>query len=67
MKGKTLTSYSAIVLIVLLAVGAITLIIDAVNSSNAAYNEPPFNPFAPDADFEKGKHKGEPVPEKPAS
>lgn len=54
MKGKKLTSYAAIALIVLLALGAIALIIDAVNESNAAYNEPPFNPFASDADFEKG-------------
>lgn len=55
MKGKKLTSYAAITLIVLLALGAIALIIDAVNSSNAAYNEPPFNPFAEDADFEHGR------------
>jgi hypothetical protein len=54
MKGKKLTSYAAITLIVLLAFGAVALIIDAVNSSNAAYEEPPFNPFASDADFEKG-------------
>jgi ABC-type glycerol-3-phosphate transport system permease component len=55
MKGKKLTSYAAITLIVLLALGAIALIVDAVNSSNAAYNEPPFNPFAEDADFERGR------------
>lgn len=70
MKGKKLTSYAAIVLIVLLALGAIALIIDAVNSSNAAYEEEPFNPFAEDADFEKGRHVGEPTQpseqEKPA-
>lgn len=54
MKGKKLTSYAAITLVVLLALGAIALIVDAVNSSNAAYEEPPFNPFATDADFEKG-------------
>ncbi|MES2931729.1 MAG: hypothetical protein V4682_03475 [Patescibacteria group bacterium] len=67
MKGKTLTSYAAIALIVLLAAGAIALIVDAINSTNAAYNEPPFNPFAADADFEKGKHKEESAAEKPAS
>lgn len=55
MKGKKLTSYAAITLIVLLALGAIVLIIDAVNSSNAAYEKPPFNPFAEDADFERGR------------
>ncbi len=54
MKGKKLTSYAAIVLIVVLALGAIALIIDAVNSSNEAYEEEPFNPFAADADFEEG-------------
>lgn len=54
MKGKKFTSYAAIALIVLLALGAVALIIDAVNSSSAAYEEPPFNPFASDADFEKG-------------
>lgn len=55
MKGKKLTSYAAITLIVLLALGAVALIIDAVNSSNAAYEKPPFNPFSEDADFERGR------------
>lgn len=55
MKGKKLTSYAAIALIVLLALGAIALIVDAVRSSNEAYEKPPFNPFAEDADFERGR------------
>lgn len=69
MKGKKLTSYSAMVLVALLAIGAVALIVDAVQSSNEAYEKPPFNPFADDADFEKGRHVGEPmqpVEEKPA-
>jgi len=70
MKGKKLTSYAAIVLIAGLAIGAVALIVDAVESSNEAYEKPPFNPFAEDADFEKGRHVGEPVQpseeEKPA-
>lgn len=55
MKGKKLTSYAAIALIVLLALSAIALIVDAVQSSNEAYEKPPFNPFAEDADFEHGR------------
>ncbi|MDP3402784.1 MAG: hypothetical protein Q8S35_02410 [bacterium] len=62
MKGKKLTSYAAIVLIVVLALGAIALIVDAVNSSNSAYEQEPFNPFAADADFEKGHNVPTPSP-----
>lgn len=55
MKGKKLSTYAAIFIIALFGAAATMLIVDAVHSSNEAYAEPPFNPFAPDADFEKGR------------
>lgn len=58
MKGKKLSTYAAIFIIALFGASATMLIVDAVHSSNEAYEEPPFNPFnpfAPDADFEKGR------------
>lgn len=55
MKGRKLSSYAAILLIALVGAGATMLIVDAVHSSNAALEAEPFNPFAPDADFERGR------------
>lgn len=55
MKGKKLSSYAAILIVTLFGSAAAMLIIDAVHSSNEAYQKPPFNPFAPDADFEPRK------------
>ena len=56
MKGKKLSSYAAVLIITLFGTGATMLIVDAVNSSNAAFEAEPFDPTAPDADFEKGRN-----------
>lgn len=60
MKGKKLTTYAAIFIIALFGIAAIMIITDASRSSTEAYEEEPFNPFAQDADFEKGHNV--PVP-----
>lgn len=60
MKGKKLSTYAAVFIIALFGAAATMLIVDAVHSNEEAANEPPFNPFSADADFEKGHNV--PVP-----
>lgn len=67
MKGKKLSSYAAILIITLFGTGATMLIVGAAHRSSETYEAAPFDPTAPDADFEKGKSKERSVEEKPAS